>query len=214
MNLIVFNQIHACSSRVRSAAIMELRYVSRSACSAQRMRAYTRQRGTICGRRVWLAEEISVLHRWSTDPAALADALPTRTPKAVKAMRQKLGLTRRKHTWTAAERVKLRAMYAKSPREAILAAFPDVSWKGISDRARSWGSSRDIPPYSITGNQLLDAIRRRCRDIGYSMSDLDELAGTGKFFAKAHWRCRRPTAGPIAKAVAVLGGELTISWKE
>ena len=45
-----------------------------------------------------------------------------------------------------------------------------------------------IPPLAFdTGNDVVNAIKNRCRDLGYTMRDLDWIAKTGDYFTKRAW---------------------------
>lgn len=193
---------------------MDFRYLYAGIASAERARNGIRRSGIVCGHRVWLEEEVALLSRHHPDMRVLISALHPRTYKSIKQKAVKVGIARKYHCWTSAERLLLRKLYARAPREEILAHFPGIRWRSISDRAQTWGFKRLPNEYKSTGFPLLDLVRQRCRDLGYSMGDLDEMAHTGFYFRKSHWRSQKSPEIQIAKAVACLGGKLQIHWDE
>lgn len=65
------------------------------------------------------------------------------------------------------------------------------------------------------GSTLLDAIRRRCADLGYSMVDLDAVARTKRYFQYAQWKSSGSfNVARLSKAVEALGGELSAVWRD
>lgn len=58
---------------------------------------------------------------------------------------------------------------------------------------------------------MLDQIRSRCRDLNYSMSHLDKLAKSKRYFEKQHGLTIPAIA--IGRAVDVLFGDLKVDWK-
>lgn len=53
-----------------------------------------------------------------------------------------------------------------------------MPWRQITDHAQRSGFRRTKPSYRLTGWPLLDEVRLRCRDLDFTMADLDQMAGT------------------------------------
>lgn len=93
--------------------------------------------------------------------------------------------------------------------------LPGLPWSKIRAHAHWHGIRRRKKPYCLTRYPLLDAIRQRCWEMGYSMVDIDEFAGTGEFFQCAQWwRSKRKIPLAINKAVDVQGGTMQIQWSQ
>jgi hypothetical protein len=61
---------------------------------------------------------------------------------------------------------------------------------------------------------LVDAIIKRCRDVGWSLPDLDAEAGTGSYFRSCCWKKHPPNLAALLKAIHGLGGRLEVTWED
>lgn len=57
-------------------------------------------------------------------------------------------------------------------------------------------------------------IKLRAREMSYSMRDLDDVAGTKRYFLKAGWSRGHLNYKAIAKAAEAMGGHLVIEWDD
>lgn len=167
------------------------------------------------GHPIWTPEEIKILDRLYPDYARLLRRLPNRTYSGIRYKARSRGLVSVRHIWTGAEVSRLRRMYPKASRVELLTAFPALRWRQIAAKARHIGVRREKRPLAPTGQALLDAIRSRATSLGYSMGDIDELARTRTYFRKAGW-CGHQKANVehAGKAVAALGGRLSVQWQD
>ncbi|WP_037470691.1 hypothetical protein [Sinorhizobium fredii] len=192
---------------------MSLAYFARNAAAAERVRAQILRTGfTLFGQRTWKAEEDLVCRLFHPDYFAIQQILYNRTPRAIRARCQKLGLARRRRQWGPLDKQKLRKLYPSTSREEICAAFPDVAWENIQAVARYYGWKRDKKPYKITGVVSLDQVRRRCYEIKWTMRDLDEESRTKRYFQTRGYRSKHPNFRAIHRAVQTLGGQMEVRW--
>ncbi|UFW78788.1 MULTISPECIES: hypothetical protein [Rhizobium] len=105
-------------------------------------------------------------------------------------------------------------MYPEASREEICATFPDIPWENIQAAARYYGYRRKKKRYVITGIAANDQVRAFCYDLGWTMRDLDEESGTGRYFQRNGSRRKYPDFKAISKAVKALGGILEVRWQE
>lgn len=141
--------------------------------------------------------------------------LPGRTASAIEHMGFNMKLGRTNHIWLASEISRLRRLYENSPMDELRAAFPDLSAKQISSVAWRYRMTRGRLPYPSTGLALIDAIRNRAFDLGYSMRDLDLLAGTKTYFQRSAWRTTgRPSVPKVVRAILALDGNVLVQWRD
>jgi hypothetical protein len=79
-------------------------------------------------------------------------------------------------------------------------------------RAFQWGFHREPHQPVKTGHMLVDAIKARCYERGYTMADLDDFCQTKRFFQKKRWNVQRIKKDPLLKAIETLGGTLHLHW--
>jgi len=194
---------------------MDLRYLSRNADSAERIRSRILRSGfTISGHRLWTDDEDRVCRFFYPDYIAICQVLDTRSRKAIQARCQKLGLVPKKLCWGWSAKQKLRRFYPEATKEEICSAFPGVEWGKIQAAARYYSYRRKKKPYKITGVLSLDQCRSRCYEMNWIMRDLDDEAGTGRYFQTRGYRCDYPNFKAISRAVRALGGRLEVRWEE
>jgi hypothetical protein len=191
------------------------RHIYDSAISAERGRQQVARTGFMCSNRVWRLEEDRVLFEHYPDYSALRKALPNRTYNAIRWRVAKLGIQKRHHIWTGGDVVRLRKLYPSASKRELLAAFPGQTLDSLTSFARRRHMSRKRPVCQVTGRPLLDAIRSRCAELGYSMHDLDKMARTKRYFQASRWQqTKSEKNAAIFKAVRVLEGTLSVIWSK
>lgn len=147
--------------------------------------------------------------------------MPGRSQQSIASKRDVTGLTYiRPNTWNDAEDRKLRQLAETLCATDIAKIMPGRHYEAIRERAKKLGiklRSR-TKPHVMTGDPLIDAIRKRALEDGMSLMALDRELGTKGYFSSgaiaATKRGERNRLDRIAKAVAFFGGELTINWKD
>lgn len=183
--------------------------------SAEAARQRMKRRGhNPRGHQLWTMEEDEICQRLGGDYKTLATALPRRSYASIKDHCRLLGLRPKRNLLTAADVFRLRKLYPRGSREQVLVQFPGRSWEDIQKAARYYRIFRERRPFKATGHPLIDAIRQRCFDLNYTMSDLDEITNSGTYFTKAGWIAGNIRQEYIARAVQALDGSLTIQWHE
>jgi hypothetical protein len=166
------------------------------------------------GDKVWTVEEDEVVRSKYPDYAAIRKALPHRTYFACRARARTLRIVKERPPYTGKELSIVRRLYPKADREDILSSLPGRTWSQINDLANRNGIRRAPKPFKITGIKVLDQIRTRCRELNYSMPDLDKMARTKTYFAKAKWLIRNKiNHRAIGRAVDALHGDIEADWK-
>lgn len=194
---------------------MDLRQLSRDAAKGQHLRQVKKRQGRSGPFKIWSEEEQSIVRRLYPDYRALSAALPNRSLAGIRYQALQLGITSYRHIWTASQHSRLRALYPQASREVIMKNLPGLSWQQIVSHAVRSGFRRKKVPFLPTGSPLLDEIRAKCRQLDYTMGDLDELARTKPYFRRSNWRkTKRPSSAAVSKAVAALGGTLMVEWQD
>ena len=143
---------------------------------------------TMANQPLWSEDEIEVLRALSPQYDLIQQKLKGRSFEAIRHKCNRLGISKNIHLWTGAEISKLRRLYPSAPKAEIIAAFPSSTWAQIKSAARRYGFRRDTPPFTRSGNLLMDMILDRCEAIGWSYADLDDECGTGQYFQNRCWR--------------------------
>lgn len=158
----------------------------------------------------WTADEDERLRSLYPHYDLLQAALPHRSLSALKHRVRRLGIARSRHVWTNLEVGRLRAAFENHiPDKALESLFPGLRLSQIKAKAGHIRAPHRRAPLAIFEVQALDAIRRRAKALGLSYVALDRQARTGKFFQKSR---RQPMLKPIARAAALLQGEVHIEW--
>lgn len=190
-------------------------WAARNAVMAERTRARIRQAGvTAKGHPLWTKEEDAKVLRLYPDYKALRRALRRRTYRALRARAGTLGITKKRHTWTAAEASRIRKLYPTANKGELYAAFPGLRWNQIVGKARHIRVRRNRRPLSPTGFPIIDEVRQRAFRLNYSMVELDAIAGTKTYFQKGGWHNGIVNKRAIYKAIEALDGEVLAVWKE
>ncbi|MBX4911216.1 MULTISPECIES: hypothetical protein [Rhizobium] len=196
---------------------MSLAYFARNAASAVRARKRIRREGyNMRGHKLWSEAEDAVVRKFAPDYAKIHKKLPHRTLVAIGTRCRRLGLKQRfQHIYSASEISKLRRLYARASKEEICAAFPHSTWINIQQVARYHHIRRDrCKNYCLTGFPTLDEVRRRCREIRWSMPDLDKAAKTGTYFSRAGWIGKKINHRALGRAIEALDGVVKADWNE
>lgn len=174
--------------------------------------------------RTWQPWEEAALQRFAADLDASMAALPHRSRAGIEKRRNALGLTpARVMEWRTTEDKVIRENYLKVRDAAGLTAMlPGRTLPAVQKRVLRL--NLEIPPLAFdTSNDVVNAINNRCRDLGYTMRDLDRIAKTDEYFTRRAWGSydkdnsgRRAViySASISKAVNALGGELRVEWPD
>lgn len=195
---------------------MSLAFYARAAASGQRSRRMIELRGvTPNGTKLWTDAELDILIMHQRCYRLMYQKLPHRSPLAIRVKYRSLGLpTPRppRHRWTALEISKLRKLFPSASAEHICSVFPHSGWNAICKAALYHNLRRRRRPYKLTGIPALDEVRRRCFEIGWSMTDLDKAARTRSYFSKAGWIGRRVNHRALGRAIEALDGVVLAHW--
>lgn len=192
-----------------------IHYLIQGAKSAERGRNRMNRSGyTPKGHALWSEDELATV-KLMHGKASLAEisAKLGRSYSAVRSKAQALGLAPRRHIWTGAEIALLRRTYRTGAREDLEAAFPGRNADNLKHVAHYHGIFRQRRAFFATGFPLIDQIRARAFDLGYSMVDVDELARSRKYFQKGGWATHLNHKA-LARAVEALDGKLTAVWRD
>ena len=185
--------------------------------AAQRLRDRIKQLGTtLDGKRLWTDEEDDMCRRLYPDYVAMSRSIPDRTKPALKSRCRDLAITRSRNHFTARDIKTMRAAYPSLDMPALLKLMPGRTAAVLHAKASDMGLTRPKPQYKPTGNYLLDALRQRCFEEGYTMSDLDEYVKKDRYFRRRHWCGPRGVISytHIVRAIHELGGRLRIEWSD
>jgi hypothetical protein len=195
---------------------MSLADYARNVASGERSRRRMKREGVnMRGHKLWDDAERQVIRDCRGDYKAMGKRLKHRTRAAIRTQCVKMGLSKSIHVWSAADVAKLRRMYPKASIEEICAAFPHSTWVNIRQVAAYHGARRESRlSYKLTGIQALDDVRRRCREIRWTMADLDKAARTGRYFRRAGWIGKRINHRALGRAIEALDGVIQAQWNE
>ncbi|GGD28996.1 hypothetical protein GCM10011335_35180 [Aureimonas glaciei] len=124
--------------------------------------------------------------------------------------------------WTREEVSRLRKHFAVAHLRE-LESLVGRPLNSIRAKADKLGLRRPQQTYTPTGNALLDSLRGRCRELCYTMVDLDEMVVSGTYFKDCGWNSPGTKQGRlkqyfsftrIAKGIHVIGGTLDVVWDE
>lgn len=172
------------------------------------------------GKKMWTEEEKVLVRATYPDYHAMQKAIPHRSRASLECAAFKLGVTRKKFLWSAEQVSLLRRNYpiASTPQELMERIGRPL--RSIREKAETLRLKRGPQPYKATGNKLFDDLREHCRILNFSMADLDQLSGTGRYFHSHHWsaggRGRAPwfSLEKTARGVLAIGGALKVSWND
>ncbi len=197
--------------------MVSIHYLAQGAATAERNRQRIRRTGlTPSGHQLWTKKEddrLRALHGTKLLREIAVDI--GRSFYAVRSRAQSLGLAPKRHIWTGAEVSRLRRMYVGGESsESLAEAFPHANILNIRAIANLHRIYRTRRPFSPTGFPLLDQVRARAFDLGYTMSDLDELTELGSYFAQVQWHKSGLNLRAIALAIEAMDGSLMAQWND
>jgi hypothetical protein len=190
------------------------RHIYDGAKSAERGRQRIARTGHVGGKQLWKPEEDRVLSALYPNYEAARKALPGRTYYSLRYRARTLHIQKKRQSWTGADVVRMRKLYPVATMADLLAAFPGRTPETIKSFAVSMHIRKRFE-FKKTGYPVIDAIRVRCKELGYSMGDLDEIARTKRYFTSALWLSNKSVRGSaVYKAVEALDGTLLVSWRD
>ena len=194
---------------------MWLRPLARNAAMAEAMRQRIRRAGrTPRGQFVWTKKEDYIVKCLYPDYVELQRTLRRRTYYSLRHRARFLDVVKRRHIWKTHEIAYVKRLYLAANTKELFDAFPGMTWHQIAGKARHLGLRGRKPKLKPTGHLLIDAIRTRAMTRGWSMVDIDAVAGTKRYFQKANWHTSgHPDHSAILKAIEVLEGEIAIRWQ-
>lgn len=164
------------------------------------------------GHREWEVDEICKVVSLYPNYEAMQEALPHRSYSALRNAADRWAARTRRHVWTTVENARLRRIWPTEASKAeILAAFPGITWEKLVAHARWMGLGRRTRRFKEFDVTVLDKIRQRAEDDGFTLIDLDRLAGTGRYFQKSN---RKLVPKHIVKATIAFGGTWDIDWND
>lgn len=189
---------------------------NQNATAAERARRRIQYQGaTFAGGTLWVAWEDDLCRQYGHNYTILQEKLPHRTYFSLRKHCQALGLRPKRNLVTAGELSRIRRLVPTASPDQLREAFPSRSPEQLLQVSRYYGIWRKRRPFGRTGISIINAIRDRCFELGYSMVDLDELAKTKGYFARSGWsKSRRPNYRAVGLAVAALDGELQARWRD
>lgn len=164
----------------------------------------------------WSEAEDAVVRALYPDFKRMAERLPGRSRGATSHRADALGLVPPRKLWTPAEVAILRRLWSTGTHAELRAALPRWDMAAIDHKARRLDlKGRGRPPLMLTGDPLCDAIRDRCRVLGYSMAYLDRIAASGTYFQGNEWNgAGGHRIAPMVRAVRALGGVLGVEFPD
>lgn len=163
----------------------------------------------------WTLAEGELLRKHWPDVDLLRRHLPHRTEGAIRHMAKKCGLLpdKQQHIWTIAQDSKLRRFAAEGLDRKTIACELGLTVAQVANRLLYKRINIAKRPPSLTGDVLVDAIRRRAFEMRMSSRDLDRSLGNKKVFGNC-MNGKRIAPARIHEAVKALGGRLVIEWIE
>jgi len=159
---------------------------------------------------LWSAEKDDRIRAEYPSYPRLQAQLPHRTLSALKHRARSLGIVRCRHVWTTVEvRRLIAACERNASRSELLVLFPGLRVSQIVSKARHVSAARRRARLVAFDVPALDTIRSRAASRHLSLTQLDRQARTGRFFQKSS---RRPVLKHLARAAALLAGEVRIEW--
>ena len=198
------------SARAKKIGFMDFRWLCRNAAQAQAAREQIRRSGYVGGHPIWIESEDAKIRTLYPDYRKLRRVLRRRTHSAILQRAQVLNVVKRRKSWLASDRSRLRGMYPTASWPELMAVFPERTKSAIGAMAWRIHAPRRAVPLRRTGLPITDAIRKKAREIGWSMTDLDHMARTKRYFRSGNFYSQKHPA--LLKALRALDARVTIEW--
>ncbi|WP_150129938.1 SANT/Myb-like DNA-binding domain-containing protein [Sinorhizobium sp. RAC02] len=212
--LLIWKSGSIALSSSEEVRIMSLAYFARNVASGERARKKMRREGVnMSGDKLWSAVEDELIKRLYPNYVAILTELPHRTYSACRTRARTLGVVKERPPYTAKELSIVRRLYPAGDREKLLALLPGRTWDQVGDLAKRHGIRRAPKLFKPTGVVVLDQIRARCRELNYTMPDLDKMIRSKGYFKKANWCKGHIHHRDIGRAVSALFGDVKAEWK-
>lgn len=161
-------------------------------------------------RRKWAGREDAILEKFYPHYEKISRRLKTRSYHAIKSRARKLEISVSRHVWTNQEVSRIIDLYSKGKTPAeISVTFPYLTAGQIAGKAQHLNLRRARRKCYLLGIPPIDAVRERAAELGWTWRKLDRLADTGRYFQQT---TRQVNWAHLAKAIAMLGGQIQITW--
>jgi hypothetical protein len=179
--------------------------------SSDRLHLHMMRSGqTLAGQELWNKAEIKTLLALYPDYPNARKTLTKRTFPAIKSKAWRLGITKPLRIWSNDDLRRLCILYRSAMPVSEIARLFGKTKKQVWSRANRSGWRRPRKPPKITHLKPFDDVRGHAFANKLTMRDLAYYSRTGSYFlqrpARSNWK-------KIGKAVASLGGEMSIVWK-
>jgi hypothetical protein len=190
---------------------MQLTSAQRGAINAAAVnRAYMRRTGlTYAGQKLWTEAETRLVLRHHPDYDTLFRLLPGRTRPAIQHKARRLGVAKDRRVWSEWEEKVMRPAYVRGdPIDDIVASLEGKTKRQVWAKASRWKIRRPRRRPKLLDLPVIDDVRQRAFDLQLTMRDLDEIAGSRRYFRKPNyynWKA-------LGAAVRWLGGTAQVAW--
>lgn len=190
---------------------MQLSSAQRGAINAAAVnRTYMRRTGlTYAGQKLWTEAEEGLVRQHHPDYATLVRLLPGRTRRAIENKAQRLGVARDHRIWSDLDERVMRPAYVRGdPINDIVALLDGKTKKQVWAKAAKRKIRRPRRRPKLLNLPVVDDVRQRAFDLQLTMRDLDEIAGSRRYFRKPNyynWKA-------LDAAVRWLGGTAQVAW--
>jgi hypothetical protein len=123
-----------------------------------------------------------------------------------------LDIVDRRHVWTVLEVKRIAHLVANgASRVELVKAFPNLRPSQVRAKVGSLKLPKRPTRLASFDEPALVAVRRRAVEKGLSLRALDRSARTGSYFQNS---TRQLRLVHVARATAILGGEIVIRWED
>lgn len=190
---------------------MQLSPAQRGAINAAAVnRAYMRRTGlTYAGQKLWTEAGARLVRQHHPDYDILVQLLPGRTRCAIQHKARKLGVAKDRRIWSDWEEKVMRPAYVRGdPIDDIVASLDGKTKKQVWAKAAQRKIRRPRRRPKLLNLPVIDDIRQHAFDLRLTMRDLDEIAGSRRYFRKPcyyNWKA-------LDAAIQWLGGTPRVAW--
>lgn len=165
----------------------------------------------------WTQEEVDLIHKMKPRWKEIQALMPTRSLTRIRAIGYERDMPRKtgQRSWTAAERSLLKKLIdeGKTPRQCM----PYFPWIIAPLYLREYAKHHGFKwkrKLARTGVPVVDQIRDRCLELGYSLVDLDEWCKSGRYFQHNVLHQKYINHQFVERALKILGGgKLVVQWE-